>query len=149
MSTGQRKLQREHPEFYKDIKVKAGKMSCGSQFEQVTPNKIESIVQKFLHETSQYQFEFSVILEHQQFDFGCKEHRILIEVDGNYWHGNPKFFNHDGSDGKRQLNEIQLKKIDRDNQKTSWAKNHNFTLIRLWESEILNGSFVHKLQEVL
>ena len=27
-----------------------------------------------------------------QFDFGCKEQRILIEVDGDYYHSNPIFY---------------------------------------------------------
>jgi len=149
MSVGQQRLRKENPEFYKEIKSNAARISHKSQFENYTPNKIEQIVQAFLTENSKHVFEPSVILGYHQFDFGCKEQRILIEVDGDYWHGNPEFFNTDGSDGKRQLNEIQLTKMKRDVEKTNWAKDHNFTLIRLWEREILNGSFVHKLQEVL
>ena len=39
---------------------------------------------------------------------------LLIEVQGDYWHGNPDLFNDDGTDGKRMLNEIQIKKKEID-----------------------------------
>jgi len=149
MSIGQKRAQKENPVSYKKIKTTAARASHKAQFENYTPNNIEQVVQKFLNENSSHKFEFSVVLGYHQFDFGCKEQRVLIEVDGDYWHGNPEFFNRDGSGGKRQLNEIQLAKMEKDVEKTTWAKNHNFILIRLWESEILNGLFVHKLQEVL
>lgn len=41
-----------------------------------------------------------------QYDFILHNKRILIEVQGNYWHGNPKFYNEDGSNGKKKLNDI-------------------------------------------
>ena len=50
---------------------------------------------------------FGVIFCHKQFDFGNKEHRILLEVQGDYWHGNPYLFNESGTNGKRMLNNIQ------------------------------------------
>ena len=102
-----------------------------------------------MQQNSAKQFTPSVVLGHKQFDFGCKDSRILIEVDGDYWHGNPGFFNEEGTDGKRQINEIQKQKIQADIQKDNWALTHNFKLIRVWETEILNGTFVDKLKEVL
>ena len=55
--------------------------------------------------------KFSVILGYYQYDFGFKNNRILLEVQGDYWHGNPVLFNEDGSSNKRMLNEIQKNKI--------------------------------------
>ena len=149
MSIGQKQLLFDRPEFYKKIKRKAARVSHKSQFKNWKLNKIEQIVYAHLQQNSSKRFIPSVVLGHKQFDFGCRETRILIEVDGDYWHGNPEFFNEDGSNGKRQLNEIQKEKMNIDKEKDSWALNHNFILIRLWETEVLNGTFVNKLNEVL
>jgi very-short-patch-repair endonuclease len=149
MSAGQKQSFQDNPEFYKKIKRKAARTSHKAQFKNWKLNKIERIVYDFLQQNSAKQFTPSVVLGHKQFDFGCKDSRILIEVDGDYWHGNPGFFNEEGTDGKRQLNEIQKQKIQADIQKDNWALTHNFKLIRVWETEILNGTFVDKLKEVL
>jgi len=149
MSIGQKKLQKNSPELYKKIKQKAAYESHKSQFKNWKLNNIEKVVYNYLKLKSKYTFTPSVILGHKQFDFGCKDARILIEVDGDYWHGNPDFYNEDGSDGKRKLNKIQLKKQVVDKEKSEWASSHNFKLIRLWESEIINGTFIKKLEEVL
>lgn len=149
MSIGQKTLRQDKPEYYKKIKQKAARASHKSQFKNWKLNKIEQIVYEFLQQNSTKHFTSSVILGHKQFDFACKPHRILIEVDGDYWHGNPEFFNEEGTDGKRQLNEIQKQKIQSDAEKDRWAATYSFKLIRLWETEILNGTFVNKLKEVL
>lgn len=149
MSIGQKQLLKNNPIHYKTIKRKAARESHKSQFKNWNLNKIESIVYQYLQTNSLKEFTPSVVLGHKQFDFGCKNSRVLIEVDGDYWHGNPEFFDEDGVDGKRQLNEIQKQKIESDKQKDEWAKSHNFKLIRLWETEVLNGTFVDKLKEVL
>ena len=67
--------------------------------------------------------------------------RILVEVNGDYWHGNPNKFNIDGSGGKRKLNDIQINKIETDKLKLEFAKSHNFEVIYIWEEEINNGDF--------
>ena len=74
-------------------------------------NGIETIVNDYL-KTMDIDFKYSVILNNYQYDFGIKSLRILIEVNGDYWHGNPKFYNNDGSNDKKILNEIQRYKID-------------------------------------
>ena len=76
-----------------------------------------------------------------QYDFIIHEKRTLIEVQGNYWHGDPNIYNEDGSNGKRKLNEIQKAKKERDKLKQEFAKEKNFNLICIWESEIKNNDF--------
>ena len=149
MSVGQHKANLNNPVHYKNIKSLAARESHKIQFKKHKLNKIEQLVMDYLTKESTVLYKSSVILGHYQFDFGCKETRILLEVDGDYWHGNPEFFNAAGSDGKRQLNEIQIQKQAQDKEKTQWAYSHNFKLVRVWETEILNGSFIEKLKEVL
>lgn len=123
-------------------------MSHVSQFSNVKMNKIEKIVYDYLQKNN-IDVKFSLMLSSYQFDFGIKDKRILIEVDGDYWHGNPLYYNKSGRDNKKKLNEIQLKKIKQDKEKTDWAFSHGFTLIRIWETEIINETFKNKLQKII
>jgi very-short-patch-repair endonuclease len=82
-------------------------------------------------------FHFSVILGNFQFDFGNKERRVLLEVQGDYWHGNPTIF----GEGKRPLNNVQREKIEKDSKKEEFCKKNNIHLFKIWESDILNKNF--------
>ena len=62
------------------------------------------------------------------FDFYLPAKNLVIEVDGNYWHGNPKYY--------PKLNSQQLGCIERDKEKETILKNLNVNLERIWENEI-------------
>lgn len=67
------------------------------------------------------------------YDFYISHLNLLIECDGDYWHGNPNYFT--------ELNEIQLKNKDNDRYKDELAKEKGFRLIRFWEEDIIKESF--------
>lgn len=148
MSDGNKKLMIREPFFYSEIKRKAAIASHVSQFSKKGMNKIEKIVYNYIVNKG-LNIKFSVILGKHQYDFGIKDKRILIEIDGDYWHSNPKLFNKDGTDGKRKINKTQLSKTEKDIIKTNFALKHNFKLIRIWEDEVKNGTFVNKLNDIL
>ena len=75
------------------------------------------------------------------YDFYIPSHRILIEIDGNYWHSNPKFYNNNN------INAIQKRNKKIDEIKNNWANNNNFILLRFWEYDILNNS--KKVMDIL
>ncbi len=55
---------------------------------------------------------------------------LVIEVDGDYWHGNinnPRF---------KVLNKSQIKTKEKDNIRTKELQEKGFNVLRLWESEI-------------
>jgi G:T-mismatch repair DNA endonuclease (very short patch repair protein) len=52
----------------------------------------------------------------------------IIEVQGDYWHGNPKFY--------KTFDKIQQKNINRDKRKLSFLFNKGYTIIYLWENEL-------------
>ena len=64
------------------------------------------------------------------FDFYIPNKKVIIEVDGDFYHCNP--------DTKYSIPEyeIQKKNLSNDKRKNSWCKNHNITLIRYWEKDI-------------
>jgi very-short-patch-repair endonuclease len=136
ISKSQKKLQQNNPEEYKKIKAKGGKASMMAQMKTWKPNKIESIVQTELNKRGLL-FKFGVILGYKQFDFGNKKHKILLEVQGDYWHANPELF----GEGKRPLNEIQMSKIEKDKEKEKFCQEKGFSLFHIWETQILNNDF--------
>jgi len=64
------------------------------------------------------------------FDFYVIDKRILIEVDGDFYHCNPNTIH------KTPKYEIQEKNIINDKRKNTWCKNHNIPLLRYWEKDI-------------
>jgi hypothetical protein len=62
------------------------------------------------------------------YDFYIPGINTVVEIDGDYWHGNPKMY--------RTLNEQQQKCKIRDQQKELVLKENNVILIRVWESNL-------------
>lgn len=98
---------------------------------------------------SKLETEFSLILEEfnityersfwlckKQFDYRIKDTKILIEINGDFWHANPKKYN-DGDllnfpGGKTVAKDIWNK----DKKKKELAKKHGYHVITIWEDEI-------------
>lgn len=55
---------------------------------------------------------------------------FLIEVDGDYWHGNPECIN------ESELTPMQKHNKKVDKYKDDWALMQNLPLLRFWESDI-------------
>jgi len=70
------------------------------------------------------------------YDFYLSDYNILVEVDGDYFHGNPDKFT--------KLNEMQLKNQENDKFKNELAILYNIPLFRFWESDIIKGGFEKK-----
>lgn len=66
------------------------------------------------------------------YDYYIPEAKLLIEVDGDYWHG---FGLTEG-----EMGPIQIKAKQADMAKELWAMEHGIALIRFWEHDINNNS---------
>jgi very-short-patch-repair endonuclease len=64
------------------------------------------------------------------FDFYFPSKKIIIEVDGDFYHCNP--------DTKYSIPkyEIQKKNKSNDKRKNTWCQTHNIKLLRFWEKDI-------------
>ena len=67
----------------------------------------------------------------------------LIEVNGDYWHCNPKVY----PDGP--INEMQESNVERDKQKEAWAKDNKYRFFVLWETDINKHGATHLLSQCL
>lgn len=64
------------------------------------------------------------------FDFYIPNNKIIIEVDGDFYHCYPN------SKYSTPEYDIQIKNLSNDKRKNTWCENHNITLIRYWEKDI-------------
>lgn len=134
-------FQNNNIEYTKQIRRKAALASINSQ-KKFKINKIELIVQNLLLNIDN-SFEYSVILDYKQFDFGSKKYKILVEVNGDYWHANPLIYDHN------KLNKIQKEKVLLDIKKKDLAEKHGFKLFYIWEKDIKENNFeiINKIKE--
>jgi G:T-mismatch repair DNA endonuclease (very short patch repair protein) len=76
--------------------------------------------------------------KHHHFDFYLTDMNILVEIDGNYWHGKNL--------GEHELNPSQIKSRKNDLKKNKICLENNQPLIRLWEDELNEKVIKNKLQ---
>jgi very-short-patch-repair endonuclease len=76
------------------------------------------------------------------YDFCLEDYNILIEVDGDYWHGGPGVKN-----SWYGVAETKMK----DSIKDHVAISNGYKILRIWESEINNNTetIINKVREVL
>lgn len=101
-------------------------------------NKIEKATEEFLIKHN-VPIVYSFILEKYQYDFIVKDKNILIEVQGDYWHANPKIYK------KGPIFKSQKEKVKNDKLKARLAKAKGYTILYIWESDIKQNNFTSLL----
>lgn len=76
------------------------------------------------------EFESQKIVNEFIYDFYIPEYNLLIEVDGDYYHGNPTVYQ------EGELNNMQKKNKKKDVDKSYLAKGLGYSLERFWEKDI-------------
>ena len=64
--------------------------------------------------------------------------KIVIEINGNYWHANPTIY-------KDNLNSTQKANVKRDKLKKKFLESQGYKIIYIWEEEIKQNCFKEKL----
>ena len=131
--------------YYKEIKARGGK-AAASNYKSYKINEIEHKVKNWL-KNNNIAYSYCCILNgkdgnNYQYDFIIHGKKILIEVNGTYWHADPRVYT------LKNLNNMQLNKIERDKRKKEIAESYGFTLLYIWEIDINNNDF-SSLNEVL
>jgi very-short-patch-repair endonuclease len=108
-------------------------------------NKLEEVVAKELDNLNiKYTFQFFINDSGvcKSYDFKLKRRNIIIEVDGDFWHGNP--------DTKYHHDNIEETK-ENDALKEKMATDRGYKVIRLWERDIKRDSSIigTKLKELI
>jgi len=87
----------------------------------------------------EYQYQYYASDIKRYYDFYLVNERVLIEVDGDFYHGYGKLY--------EQMSPMQKKNNRVDNIKNEWAAMHSIPLLRIWEHDINNNP--QKVMEVL
>ena len=102
------------------------------------PNKLESKVAQWLSELG-VPYEFSFWLAGKQYDFRIGN--LLIEVQGDFWHANPKLYAEDdilNFPGKKKVAVLSI--WEKDKRKKDLTASRGFEILYLWEDEIVGMS---------
>jgi very-short-patch-repair endonuclease len=75
------------------------------------------------------------------FDFYLPKYNILIEVDGDFYHCNPKLYNNGPVCKTQEIN------IKNDKLKNEWAQSNGYKLLRFWENDINNN--IKQVKQIL
>lgn len=120
-----------YKELYSDHRKVNQKQYMEGQKKKMTNNMTEPElkVEKMLKGLG-IAYECQKILDDVIYDFYIPEHKVMVEVDGDYYHGNPAVYQ------EHQLNGMQLKNKKNDIYKDHLAKGLGYDVIRFWEKDI-------------
>ena len=108
--------------------------------------KIEKIVEAWLSDNKlKFRKHYTMVGNP---DFVLLERKIAIFVDGDFWHGyrmGPKRL----ATMKKFWREKISKNKSRDRRVNRSLKNDGWTIVRIWEHEIVRRQFVDKLKNIL
>ncbi len=121
-------------EEYKGIKskemlerIKSQKFSLSSQLEN-------DFIKNFIKPLNiEYETQYYIKDIHQYCDIYIPSKNLIIECDGSFWHCDPRLFPNGA------VYEYQKRKVERDEIKNQYLKEHGYELLRFWEIDILNS----------
>ena len=96
------------------------------------PTSIELFVKEFLDENN-IPYIFNEMLGEYKPDFQILNTKILIEVNGDYYHCNPMVYENGPKD------EVQIKHVLRDYYKKCYYTYKGYTILEIWEKDILES----------
>jgi hypothetical protein len=129
------------------------KHMLNSAFKSSTESSIEIVIKKILDIMCiEYVSQFTLRSDKSIFFFDIKIGDILIEVNGDFWHGNPLIYK--SSDFlKFPKKEVMCENLwKKDINKKNIALNKGYKVVYLWESFIKNSSYdelINTLGEIL
>ena len=77
-----------------------------------------------------YTYQYKMVSIGRYLDFMLTDYHVAIEIDGDYWHGNPKLYE------EKDLNKTQKWSKKVDEMKNKWCSRNGVPLIRIWEKDI-------------
>jgi hypothetical protein len=107
-------------------------------------NKIISILND-LNIPIETQFKFNKYFH--KYDIHILNTNILLEINGDFWHANPKLYKSDDELNFPRKNKIKALDIwNKDKKNIEYAISENYIVIQLWESDIYEYEKQNKLE---
>ena len=77
-----------------------------------------------------YIYQYKMVSISRYLDFFLPDYRVAIEIDGTYWHADPRLYE------EKDLNKTQKWSKKVDEIKNKWCSRNGVPLIRIWEKDI-------------
>jgi len=123
----------------KKPKVKKRLIRPDGKLERIHPkfgtSKLEQdFAEQFLEKLGvEYIWQFEAKDIGRFYDFYLPKHNLIIEVDGSYYHSDPRVVD------ENKLNPMQKRNKRIDEHKDEWALMHGIPIMRIWEYDIRNN----------
>jgi G:T-mismatch repair DNA endonuclease (very short patch repair protein) len=98
--------------------------------------KPERLTKEFLDNKNIYNIPQHAMYDKFVVDFFIPNLNIIIEVLGDYWHGNPKYYGEE--ENKKKLSELQIKNKNRDKSRKAYLEKCGHIVYMIWETDIYN-----------
>jgi len=138
-------LKEKHREWLLGNKDHHQKMIENSHKKRYRKTTIEKTMEEFLIKNN-INHKYNYINKYQ-YDFLLFDYNLIIEVQGDYWHGNPNIYS-DTDPNLKPLNETQKYKQNLDILKNNYIKN-TYKIICIWETDIKNKKYKDILWNLL
>lgn len=130
--TVQKKKKKKVKPTKREVIRKAAERSKKKHKEYGTSKLEEHFARDFLDKLGvKYQYQYFASDIKRYYDFYLPEQRVLIEVDGDYFHGYGLVY--------EEMKPMQKRSHRVDEIKNQWAALHSIPLIRIWEHDINNN----------
>jgi len=147
------KIRMANPEIRELLRKNILKMYESGTFPKQTntlPERMikEEIIKRGYKEETDFIHQYK-FMDKFMCDFCFPKNKVVVEIDGDFWHANPKKYP-EGS----KMHKHQIKGINRDKSKNAYISkvdNGTWTIVRLWESDIKKdvAGCVDKIEEIL
>lgn len=107
-----------------------------SKLQRNKPTKLEYKLCAILDQLG-IEYEHQYVVK-DKFIVDVKIGNVIIEADGDWWHGHARF---------EPLNDRQLKQQSRDNARNKYLTKCGYIVIRIWESDMSFETVVNKLKQ--
>lgn len=124
--------EKENPDIYRLAAIKSVQSQISSR-----SSKLEDKVANMLDELN-IRYERQKEIAFYLVDFFLPDYHTVIEVQGDYWHGNPDIYTDN-------LNKVQIRNIKHFEKKRRIIQNSGINVIELWENDINNKEKQTKL----
>lgn len=112
--------------------VKPKKKWYQREHEEYGTSKLEErFAKNFLDKLGvKYVYQYKAESIGRYFDFRILPRGPIIEIQGSYWHGDPRLYE------EKDLNKTQKRDIKVDEYKKAWCDRNGISLIYIWELDI-------------
>jgi G:T-mismatch repair DNA endonuclease (very short patch repair protein) len=120
------KLDKEYVEYHRQIGIKCMKEQKNKK------TKPEIMVEEYLKcNNIQYEYQYEMY-DKYVVDFYLPTYDAVVEVFGDYWHGNPNKY----GENLTPLNEVQVTHMERDKKRIDFFHSTSHKFYILWECDI-------------